>query len=85
MSLRSGGEIWCVGSCRPADELGFEDGEAEAMEGAEWSDIIDEHQRQAVEGAEPGGLVIRPKVLQGKGIEAIKCFFSVIWQLQMSK
>ena len=30
-------------------------------------------------------LVIRPKVLQGKGIEAIKNKFSVIWQLQMSK
>ena len=38
-------------------ELGFEDGEAEAMEGQQWSDAIDEHQRQAVEGEEPGGLV----------------------------
>ena len=38
-------------------ELGFESGEAEAMEGLEWEDLIDEHQRLAVEGEEPGGLV----------------------------
>ena len=38
-------------------ELGFENGEAEAMAGMEWDDIMDEHQRLAVEGDEPGGLV----------------------------
>ena len=38
-------------------ELGFENGEAEAMEGLEWEDMIEEHQRLAVEGEEPGGLV----------------------------
>ena len=38
-------------------ELGFENGEAEAMEGLEWEDLIEEHQRLAVEGEEPGGLV----------------------------
>ena len=38
-------------------ELGFENGEAEAMEGMEWDDIVDEHQRLAVEGEEQGGLV----------------------------
>ena len=38
-------------------ELGYESGEAEAMEGLEWDDLIDEHQKLAVEGEEPGGLV----------------------------
>ena len=35
-------------------ELGFENGEAAAMEGMDRDDIIDDHQRLAVEGEEPG-------------------------------
>ena len=38
-------------------ELGCESGESEAMEGLEWDDLIDEHQKLAIEGEEPGRLV----------------------------
>ena len=49
-----GGGIQC--GALPS-ELGYESGEAEAMQGLEWDDLIDEHQKLAIEGAEPGGLV----------------------------
>ena len=55
-------------------ELGFKDGEAETMEGIEWNDLIDEHQRQAVEGEEPGGLV------SGQGLAPLSNSFRDNWR-----
>ena len=40
-------------------ELGYESGEAEAMEGLGLDYLIDEHQKLAVEGEEPGRASVR--------------------------